>query len=192
MAEFMAASRGAANTGIALGATGLGVALLNGGLGNILGGCGCNNNCSENMPINRYELGQEQTIAKLQSEVALRDANIFTDQKIANTYAALNSDIRDLTSKVNDIDKTLAVKCAQVEGTFAVLGERMTGMQNTFMSALNREAEARCCGLNSLTTYVNATFTPKSIVGITPDTTNVTTQTTYNPIYNCGCGCNGR
>lgn len=191
MAEFMAASKGAANTGIALGATGLGVALLNGGLGGILGGIGgCNNGC--NTMVNRYELGQEQTIAKLQSEVALRDSNIFTDQKIANTYATLNNDIRDLTSKVNDIDKTLAVKCAQVEGTFAVLGERVNGMQNTFMSALNRESEARCCGLNSLTNYVNATFTPKSIVGITPDTTNVTTQTTYNPIYNCGCGCNGR
>jgi hypothetical protein len=187
MAEF--ASRGSAATGIALGASGLGVALLNGGLGNILGGCGCNNNCSENMPINRYELGQEQTIAKLQSEVALRDANIFTDQKIANTYAALNSDIRDLTSKVNDIDKTLAVKCAQVEGTFAVLGERINAMNNQFMCALNRERDERCCGDNTIVTYANATFYPKQVADVTVGTTS-TAQTTYNPIYNCGCGCN--
>lgn len=191
MAEF--ASRGSAATGIALGASGLGVALANGGLGNVLGGIfgnNCNNGC--NPMVNRYELNQESTIARLQSEIALRDANIFTDQKIANTYSATNSDIKELTAKVNEIDKTLAVKCAQVEGTFAVLGERMNAINNQFMCALNREHDERCCGLNSLTTYVNETFTPKSIVGITPDTTNVTTQATYNPIYNCGCGCNGR
>ena len=190
MAEFIPASKGLAGTALGFGIGGAALSLMNGGLGNIFGNC--NNNCSENMPINRYELGQEQMIAKLQSEVALRDANIFTDSKIANTYTVLNGQINQLTDKVNEMDKTLAVKCAQVEGTFAMLGERMNGMQNTFMSALNREAEARCCGDNSLTTYVNATFTPKSIVGITPDTTNVTQQTTYNPIYNCGCGCNNR
>jgi hypothetical protein len=186
MAEF--ASRGSANTALALGGTALGLGVLNGGLGNLLGGWG-NCGCSENTAVNRYELGQEQTIARLQSEISLRDANIFTDQKIATTYAALNNEIKELTAKVNEMDKTLAVKCTQIEGTFAVLGERMTAQGNQFMAAISAEKSARCCGMSELVNYVNQTFYPKIVTGVTPDTTNVTAQATYNPISNCGCGC---
>lgn len=184
MAEF---ANGRINAGLTTGIIGTTLGVLNGGLGNLLGGWNNGCGCSENTAVNRYELGQEQTISRLQSEVALRDANIFTDQKIATTYASLNSDIKDLTSKVNEIDKTLAVKNAQIEGTFAVLGERINAQRNEFMCALNREKDERCCGDNSIVTYANATFTPKSIIGNTVDATNVTTQATYNPVYNCGC-----
>ena len=60
MAEF--ASKGVAGSGLGLGIAGTALGLLNGGLGNILntGNCGC----SENMMVNRYELGQEQRKAK--------------------------------------------------------------------------------------------------------------------------------
>lgn len=54
------------------------------------GGC-----CSENTPVNRYELQQEQKISELQSQVALRDASIYTDQKIA----ALNDRVSDTLRK---------------------------------------------------------------------------------------------
>ena len=82
MAEF--ASKGVAGSGLGLGIAGTALGVLNGGLGNLLGGMGWNGNCgcSENMPVNRYELGQENTIAELRSQIALRDANTYNDKKL--------------------------------------------------------------------------------------------------------------
>lgn len=79
MAEF--ASKGVAGSGLGLGIAGTALGLLNGGLGNILGGngmCGCNSGCSENHFINRYEAGQSSRIAELETEIKLRDANVYT------------------------------------------------------------------------------------------------------------------
>ena len=79
MAEF--ATKGVAGSGLGLGIAGTALGLLNGGLGNILGGngmCGCNSGCSENHFINRYEAGQSSRIAELETEIKLRDANVYT------------------------------------------------------------------------------------------------------------------
>lgn len=81
------ASKGVAGAGLGLGIAGTALGLLggNGGaLGNILGGWGngCATMCSENMPINRYEATQNARIAELESQVALRDASIYTDGKL--------------------------------------------------------------------------------------------------------------
>lgn len=115
MAEF--ASKGVAGSGLGLGIAGTALGVLNGGLGNILGGfnnCGC----SENMMVNRYELNQENRIAKLETEVALRDANIFTDQKIAEVYERLDSKIRGVEAGLNaqavyNATNTAAINCIQ-------------------------------------------------------------------------------
>ena len=72
MAEF--ASKGWASLNTVLGS--IGTAGTTGILNNLL--VNNNNCCSENCMVNRYELGQEQTIAKLQSEIALRDATTYT------------------------------------------------------------------------------------------------------------------
>ena len=91
MAEIEYASRGVANSGLGLGIAGTVLGVLNGGLNGVLGN-GCNNAwnnnncCSENHMINRYELGQESRISKLESEIALRDANIYNDQKLLELY----------------------------------------------------------------------------------------------------------
>lgn len=75
MAEFT--SRGVGNAGLTTGIIGTSLGAINSGLlGNLFGNN--NNCCSENCMVNRYELGQEQTIAKLQSEIALRDATTYT------------------------------------------------------------------------------------------------------------------
>ena len=79
MAEF--ATKGVAGSGLGLGIAGTALVLLNGGMGNILGGngmCGCNSGCSENHFINRYEAGQSSRIAELETEIKLRDANVYT------------------------------------------------------------------------------------------------------------------
>ena len=80
------ASKGVAGSGLGLGIAGTALGLLNGGLG-MLGGwnnhSGC---CSENMPVTRYELGQESKISELRSQIALRDANTYGDQKLLELY----------------------------------------------------------------------------------------------------------
>lgn len=79
------ASKGVAGAGLGLGIAGTALGVLNGGLGNILGnGWGMNGNCipSESMPVTRYDAGKDARIAELETEVKLRDANIYTDQKL--------------------------------------------------------------------------------------------------------------
>lgn len=89
MAEIEYASKGVAGAGLGTGIAGLTLGVLNGGLSGLLGGgCGMGRNgwCSENSTVNRYELSQESKIAKLESEIALRDANIYNDQKMLELY----------------------------------------------------------------------------------------------------------
>ena len=83
------ASKGVAGAGLGLGIAGTALGLLgNGGIPGLLGSWGCNNAgvCGDNMPVNRYELAQEQKISELQAGIALRDANTYNDQKILELY----------------------------------------------------------------------------------------------------------
>lgn len=89
------ASRGVGNAGLATGIIGttLGVLNSNGGnglLGGLFGNNCCANGmqatCNENVLVNRYELAQESKISELQSQIALRDANTFVDNKMLEMY----------------------------------------------------------------------------------------------------------
>lgn len=74
------ASKGVAGAGLGLGIAGTALGVLNGGLGNILGVNPAMNGacmCHENMPVNRYEAEQQAKIAKLESDLALRDATTY-------------------------------------------------------------------------------------------------------------------
>ncbi len=95
MAEF--ASRGVAGSGLGLGIAGTALGLLNGGLGNL---GGVFNNNGYHPCVSHYELSQESKIAKLESEVALRDANIYNDQKLLEMYKYFDGEVKR-------IDKTL-------------------------------------------------------------------------------------
>jgi hypothetical protein len=191
MAEFMA-GRGTTALGIigtVLGSIGT-AAAANGGLANLLGGNANGNHCChENMPVNRYELGQEQTIAKLQAEKSLLEANTYNDQKLLEVYKYFDGQVKEIRATICENDKALSVSNAKIEGTFAVLGEKIAAQRNEFMCALNRERDERCCGDNSIVNYANATFYPKMVADVTTGTTTVA-QTVYNPLPNCGCGCN--
>ena len=187
MAEF--ASKGVAGTGLGLGVAGTALGVLNGGLGGILGGWGCNQNgCSENTMVNRYELNQAGVISKLESDVALRDANIYNDQKLLEVYKYFDGQVKDIRATMCENDKALAVSNAKIEGTFAVLGEQLKAQRNEFMCALTREKDERCCGDNAIVNYANATFYPKMVADVTTGTTT-TAQALYNPLPNCGKCC---
>ena len=72
------ASKGVAGAGLGLGIAGTALGLLGGNLGGILGGWNnCNTGCGTQM-VNRFEAGQSAEIARLETEVKLRDANFYT------------------------------------------------------------------------------------------------------------------
>lgn len=103
MAEFASNAKG--NTGVALGSvgTGLGALSLLGGtnlLGNLFGGCGCNNGA--NTYVNRYELGLENENAGLRSQIALRDANIYNDQKLLDVYKYFDGKIEGINARLSE------------------------------------------------------------------------------------------
>lgn len=80
--ENMYASKGVAGTalGIAIGAGALSL-----GLGNGILGFGRNAD-PNGVPVSRYEQEQAARIAALETEVKLRDSNIYTDTKILDLY----------------------------------------------------------------------------------------------------------
>lgn len=86
------ASNGKGNLGVTLGAIGTGLGVLGGNLGGLfngMGGCGC----SEDHYVNRYEAQQSARIAELETEVKLRDSNIYTDSKFLEMYKIVDSRI---------------------------------------------------------------------------------------------------
>jgi hypothetical protein len=116
MAEIEYASRGVAGSGLGLGIAGTALGLLNGGLGNILGNGG--NCCSENHVVSRYELAQESRISKLESEIALRDANIYNDGKILELYKYIDGKLEGVnatlaTQAVFNATQTATIGCMQ-------------------------------------------------------------------------------
>lgn len=119
--EVEYASKGVAGSGLGLGIAGTALGLLNGGLNGVLGnGChnGWNAGCSENNLVNRYELTQENRIAKLESEIALRDANIYNDQKMLELYKYIDGKLEGVnatlaTQAVWNATQTATINCMQ-------------------------------------------------------------------------------
>lgn len=185
------ASRGQANLNTVLGSLGTAsfVAPL---LGGLLGGCngwnmgGCNSGCSENMVVNRYELGQNQKIAELQSAIALRDANTYGDQKLLEVYKYFDGQLKE----VRDTLCAQAVTNQRTADSFALASADLAAVKQDLCNRIALEAERRCCADNSIVTYMNATFYPKMVADVTVGTTT-TAQMLYNPIPDCG-GCCGK
>ena len=118
------ASRGVAGAGLGLGIAGtaLGLMASNGGF-NLFGNnanCGCN----EDHYVNRYEAAQSARIAELETEVKLRDSNIYTDSKILDLYKYVDSKFGCIESelcqqRVYNATNTAAISC--INGQIATL-----------------------------------------------------------------------
>lgn len=181
------ARKGTAGAGLGLGIAGTALGLLNGGIPNLLGGWGGWNNCggavcSENMPVTRYELGQESKIAELQSQIALRDANTYGDQKSLELYKYIDGQLRE----VRDTLCAQAVHNQKTEDSFVLARQDIAAVESRLNGKIAMEAERRCCADNAIVNYANATFYPKMVADVTVGTTT-TAQTLYNPIPDCGC-----
>ena len=170
---------GLAATGTALGGTALASVLFgNGGLlGGLFGG--------GQQYVSKFELEQQNKITEKDMEIAYLRGRDASKTDTLETYGYINGELNKLREKIAAQD----VKNAQIEGTFAILGEKLACCKNEFMSALNRERDERCCADNAIVTYLNATFYPKMVADVTTGTTT-TAQNVYNPLPNCGRGCN--
>lgn len=194
------ASKGVAGAGLGLGIAGTALGVMNGGLGNLLGGFGGWNNCGNGWNngcgapviaacdsdrlINRYELGQESKISELQSQIALRDANTYNDQKSLELYKYFDGQLKD----VRDTLCAQAVHNQKTEDSFVLARQDIAAVESRLNGKIAMEAERRCCADNAIVNYVNATFYPKQVADVTVGTTQ-TAQTLYNPIPDCGCCC---
>ena len=207
------ASKGLAGTALGFGIGGAALGLANGGLGNLLGGLNQNKRseaadiaaavtpamtvaamlaarqqeptCSENMPVTRYELEREQKLAAKDSEIALLKANTYNDGKMLEMYGYIDGQLKD----VREALCKQAVHNQRAEDSFTLVKQDVESVRKEALDAVKMEAERRCCGDNSIVTYVNATFYPKQVADVTTGTAT-TAQSLYNPIPKCGC-CNG-
>lgn len=177
------ASKGVAGAGLGTGIAGLSLGVLNAmnGCNGLLGGLFSNGNgtavCSENMLVNRYEATQSAKIAELETQVALRDANTFTDQKIA----AMNDRYADRFRNIEAELARNAVKQQATDDSIMLVNERLECCKTNIMERLCREIDDRKCGDNTIVTYANATFYPKQVADVTVGTTT-TAQAVYNPL----------
>jgi hypothetical protein len=113
--EMNFASRGVANTGLALGATALGLSVLNGNgiLGGLFGGnCGC----SENMAVNRYELDQQKVITDREAEIAYLKGRDAAKTDSLELYKYVDGRFRGIEAQianqaVYNATNTAAINC---------------------------------------------------------------------------------
>jgi hypothetical protein len=190
------ASKGLGVAGLTTGVIGTSLSALNalgngGLLSGLLGGgnCGCNGawnmaGCSENMLVNRYELGQAQEIESLKSQIALRDANTYVDNKLLTLYQFIDSKL----GEVNGVLSAQAVQNQATKDSFQLMQERLECCKREMGEALCREIGDRKCADNAIVGYLNSNFYPKQVASITTGTETVA-QTIYNPlpVENCCC-----
>lgn len=156
----------------------------NGLLGNLLG----NNNAvcmdSNNMPVSRYDMNLIRDNMAKDSEIALLKANTFTDGKFADLNDRYNARFTNIEAEL----ARQAVHNQKTEDSFVLAQADLRAVRNELKSAIDMEAERRCCADNAIVNYSNATFYPKLVADVTAGTTT-TAQTMYNPIPNCGSCC---
>lgn len=187
-------SSATAKAGLATGITGASLGVINmlangaGLLGGMARNMGCADGvvCSEDRLVNRFELEQQAEISKLKTDIGLRDANTFTDQKSIEMYKYVDGRLRD-------IEKQLCVQEVQNQKTsdsFQIVNERLQCCCDSLTTKIENECRERKCADNTIVNYVNATFYPKQVADVTTGTTT-TAQVLYNPLpaQNCGSCC---
>lgn len=212
--ELNYATNGKANAALTTGIIGTALGALNSG-GGILGmlggvrpavnagtvpiavvnetGRGC---CSEDQFITRYELNQQKEIIALEakisekdSQIALRDANTYSDQKSIELYRYIDGQLKEINANLAG----QAVRNQATQDSINLLQERMDCCKRELSDQICQERNCRKCADNTIVNYVNQTFYPKQVADVTVGTTS-TPQSTYNPlpVNNCGgCGCCG-
>ena len=131
---------------------------------------------------------KNDAVTKLAEAVAVmaeHKANTYNDGKMLEMYGYIDGQLKD----VREALCKQAVHNQRTEDSFTLVKQDVESVRKEALDAVKMEAERRCCGDNSIVTYVNATFYPKQVADVTTGTAT-TAQSLYNPIPKCGC-CNG-
>ena len=150
------------------------------------GGYPVGGRCSEDHYVNRYELELQQKIAEKDSQIALRDANTYNDQKSLEMYKYVDGRFREF-------EQAFAAQAVNNQKTADDVMRVQANLDcccNELRDKICDERRERKCNDNLIVTYANATFYSKLIADITAGTTT-TPQPTFNPIpqgNDCCCG----
>ena len=203
------ASKGVAGAGLGTGIAGLSLGVINslGGLAGLGGmfnnrasACGndmlsaavladfmrgrgavpCGSDCD---PVTQREMRLVQEIAAKDSQIALRDANTYGDQKALEMYKYVDGRFRDLEAQLSQ----QAVNNQATKDSFQLLQERLECCCEKQTAALECERRERKCADDTIVNYVNQTFYPKEVATLTTGAP-MTAQKTYNPLPVCDCG----
>lgn len=183
---------GAAKAGLTTGIIGTSLGAINmlGAGANLLGNrCGnipCNgfsnmpyNVCcdSDDRLVDRYTLNLEAKLAEKDTQIALRDANTFTDQKFIELYKYFEGELRG----VRDALCKQEVENQKTSDSFQIVSERMQCCCDKLEEKIENECRERQCSDNTIVNYMNATFYPKMVADVTTGTTT-TAQVLFNPL----------
>ena len=128
-------------------------------------------------PVTRYELGMEQQLAYKDAEIMELKANIFTDQKITESY-------KELRGMISNLQEVAAQQAIRNQGFSDAIRE----VQKDIDYKVALEAERRSCADCKIVDYSNSTFATKLIQPYGAGTEAGTPAPTYNPLA-CGSGC---
>ena len=160
-------------------------------LGNLFGGCGCNDNCGCGTPsgaptvysLQSQECEDNLALTRALYENRLRDIqelNAFREKDIQEKFSLYqndNANYNKLAERLNELEKREAVAAAVEPYRTKII-----------FDAIDLERERRCCADNQIVDYLNGNFQPLYVADLTPATTS-TERTTYNPLKNCMCPC---
>ena len=124
--DFNYASRALGGTGLGFGIAGTALGLLNGGGNGILGGLFGNNcGCSENAPINRYELTQQNEITNRDMEIAYLKGRDAAKTDSLELYKYVDGRFRGIEAQIAG----QAVVNAQLTANIGCMQNTIAGLQ---------------------------------------------------------------
>lgn len=124
--DFNFASRALGGTGLGFGIAGTALGLLNGGGNGILGGLfGGGANCHENMPVNRYELAQQNEITNKDMEIAYLKGRDAAKGDALELYRYVDGRFRGIEAQIEG----QAVTNAQIGANISCMQSAIAGLQ---------------------------------------------------------------
>lgn len=200
------ASKGVAGAGLGTGIAGLSLGVINslGGLAGLGGNrttqndvltamltadmlrgrsAACGSDCD---PVTQREIRLVQEIAAKDSQIALRDANTYNDQKNIEMYKYIDGRFQEFEREL----ARQAVVNQKTEDSFQLVAKDIQCCCDRLAVQIERERDERKCADNTIITYTNATFYPIQKADLTTGTTSTAVQT-FNPLScnkDCDCG----
>lgn len=139
MADYVAGkgTTALATVGTVLGSLATAGMLGDGGLGGLFGG-----GSAKEPTVTRYELQQEQKIAELQTQVALRDANIYSDQKLLALWEKVDGELKEMRRESCNKWADQCVINAKIDAGMSALNANLSGISAT-VNAITKTAIPR-------------------------------------------------